>query len=128
MKNLTAIICLTIAVFLGSAGMAQAEGIWFAIKENPKCFAWNPSPEYPDKFSETATWDGTCLNGKANGKGKLIWKFKKNNIWQEQIFVGEYKNGKRHGQLAKQFIELSEKCHKQINADAVGWWKDEVRV
>ena len=26
------------------------------------------------------------------------------------------------------FIELSEQCHKQINADAVGWWKDEVRV
>ena len=24
--------------------------------------------------------------------------------------------------------ELSERCHKQINADAVGWWKDEVRV
>ena len=33
-----------------------------------------------------------------------------------------------HTQLAKQFIELSEKCHKQLNADAVGWWKDEVRV
>ena len=27
---------------------------------------------------------------------------------------------KRHAQLAKQFIELSERCHKQINADAVG--------
>ena len=26
----------------------------------------------------------------------------------------------RHAQLAKQFIELSERCHKQINADAVG--------
>jgi hypothetical protein len=34
----------------------------------------------------------------------------------------------RHAQLAKQFIELSERCHKQINSDAVGWWKDEVRV
>jgi hypothetical protein len=34
----------------------------------------------------------------------------------------------RHAQLAKQFIELSEKCHKQINAAAVGWWKDEVKV
>jgi len=31
-------------------------------------------------------------------------------------------------QLGKRFIELSEQCHKQINADAVGWWKDEVRV
>jgi len=33
-----------------------------------------------------------------------------------------------HTQLAKQFIELSEQCHKKINADAVGWWKDEVKV
>jgi hypothetical protein len=33
-----------------------------------------------------------------------------------------------HAKLSKQFIKLSEQCHKQINADAVGWWKDEVRV
>ena len=33
-----------------------------------------------------------------------------------------------HTQLGKRFIELSEQCHKQINSDAVGWWKDEVRV
>ena len=33
-----------------------------------------------------------------------------------------------HAKLGKQFIELSERCHKQINTDAVGWWKDEVRV
>ena len=31
-------------------------------------------------------------------------------------------------QLGNRFIELSERCHKQINADAVGWWKNEVRV
>ena len=34
----------------------------------------------------------------------------------------------RHTQLGKRFIELSEQCHKQINRDAVGWWKDELRV
>jgi len=33
-----------------------------------------------------------------------------------------------HMQLGNRFIEMSEQCHKQINADAVGWWKDEVRV
>jgi hypothetical protein len=33
-----------------------------------------------------------------------------------------------HTQLGKRFIELSEQCHNQINSDAVGWWKDEVRV
>lgn len=34
----------------------------------------------------------------------------------------------QHTQLGKRFIELSEQCHKQINSDAVGWWKEEVRV
>ena len=34
----------------------------------------------------------------------------------------------QHTQLGKQFIELSEQCHKHINSDAVGWWQDEVRV
>ena len=34
----------------------------------------------------------------------------------------------QHTQLGKRFIELSEQCHKQINTDSVGWWKDEVRV
>ena len=34
----------------------------------------------------------------------------------------------QHTPLGKRFIELSEQCHKQINSDAVGWWKDEVRV
>jgi hypothetical protein len=43
------------------------EGIWFTIKEDPKCFTWNSKPE---PF-ETASWDGVCLNGKTNGKGKL---------------------------------------------------------
>ena len=33
-----------------------------------------------------------------------------------------------HTQLGNRFIELSERCHKQINADAVGWWKEELRV
>jgi len=33
-----------------------------------------------------------------------------------------------HAKLSEQFIKLSEQCHKQINADAVGWWKDEMRV
>ena len=34
----------------------------------------------------------------------------------------------RNAQLGKRFIELSEQCHNQINSDAVGWWKNEVRV
>jgi hypothetical protein len=34
----------------------------------------------------------------------------------------------RHTKLGQRFIELSEQCHEQINSDAVGWWKDEMRA
>ena len=33
-----------------------------------------------------------------------------------------------YANLGKQFIKLSEKYHTQINTDAKGWWKDEVRL
>jgi hypothetical protein len=33
-----------------------------------------------------------------------------------------------HTKLGKQFIELSQRCHKQINSDANEWWQEEVRV
>ena len=33
-----------------------------------------------------------------------------------------------HSQLGNRFIELSDKCHTQINSDAKAWWRDEVRV
>ena len=33
----------------------------------------------------------------------------------------------RHIHLGQRFIELSEQCHEQINSEAVGWWKEEVR-
>ena len=34
----------------------------------------------------------------------------------------------QHTKLAERFIELSDKCHKQINSYATAWWCDEVRV
>jgi hypothetical protein len=42
---------------------------------------------------------------------------------------GRYMTATEHNKvLGKRFIELSEKCHKQINTDAVEWWKDEMRA
>ena len=94
MTKLLISLSLILTVLIGSIGVSFAEGIWFAIKENPKCFIWNSKP-IP---SEIVSWDGVCLNGKTNGKGKLIWRFKKNTIWKESIFVGEFKDGKYNGQ------------------------------
>lgn len=47
-------------------------------------------------FSEgvTITWDGDCVNGKANGYGKLL-KYKHSEY--ESSYEGEFKNGIREG-------------------------------
>jgi len=34
----------------------------------------------------------------------------------------------QHTQLGERFLMLSEQCHKQINTDASGWLKNEMRV
>ena len=42
-----------------------------------------------------ATWDGSCENKRVNGEGTLVWVFKKTG--KKDIYVGGYKEGKRHG-------------------------------
>lgn len=49
-------------------------------------------PYYSDGV--TFKWDGSCINGKADGNGKLT---KYNNGEIESIYEGEYKNGIREG-------------------------------
>ena len=93
MKRLLPVL-LVFGVFLGSAGESFAEGIWVAIRENPKCFVWNPNPKYSDKFSHTASWDGDCFNGKAHGTGKLVSRLREDVGWKEHIFIGEFGDGK----------------------------------
>ena len=58
-----------------------------------------------------------------------------NQAWVHWLYVRKLQHygrcmtaGERHTQPGKRFMELSEQCHKQINSDAVRWWKDEVRV
>ena len=92
MRNLTATLCLTIAVLLGSAGNAFSEGEWFPT-DKPNCDIWNPRSQP----NETARWSGDCLNGKAHGYGRTTWRFLKNKKMVERTIDGEVQNGKRLG-------------------------------
>jgi hypothetical protein len=93
MKNLTAIICLTIAVLLGSAGMSYAL---------PPC----PSDQnqYYDNCFGTFTapngnkYVGEFRNGKRNGQGTYF--FLADNRFKGDKAVGEWKDDKMHGQGA----------------------------
>ncbi len=39
------------------------------IKSQTGCEIWNSQPEP----NETVTWSGPCVNGKAHGRGRLVW-------------------------------------------------------
>ncbi len=39
------------------------------IKSQTGCEIWNSEPEP----NETVTWSGRCVNGKAHGRGRLVW-------------------------------------------------------
>ena len=62
-------------------------GEW--VKTDKGCAVWNSDP----KAGETATWTGSCANGKVTGKGTLTWR----NGNEASTYVGTYKAGKRSG-------------------------------
>ena len=59
------------------------------IAENQLCQLWNPYPEP----GETVTWSGACLDGKASGEGREVWRSSKG----ESVFEGSVEAGKNHG-------------------------------
>jgi S1-C subfamily serine protease len=89
MKRLTAVICLTIAVLLGSVGMASAL---------PPCPGDYDRSTWTNCFG-TYTYAsgnkyvGEFRNGWKNGKGTSTW------AKSGSKYVGEYRNGKRNGQF-----------------------------
>ena len=72
----------------------SAEGIWFPT-DKPNCQVWNPDPE----SEETALWSGSCLNGKAHGKGAITWRYKKNGNFVLRLIEGKMTNGRRLGSV-----------------------------
>ena len=57
--------------------------------------------------------------------------YKRGEYWQFRLWLpkeNKYARKSLRTRSESTAIELIEPCHKQINADAVGWWKDEVRV
>ncbi|MFB3077657.1 MAG: hypothetical protein ACE1Y4_06580, partial [Lysobacterales bacterium] len=52
----------------GSAAQAVEQGRWQQLENNPSCSVWNDHPGHPDA-SETVTWTGDCVSGRADGIG-----------------------------------------------------------
>ena len=62
--------------------------IWLTAQNQP-CKVWNPYP----KAGETLTWSGACVEGKASGRGRQVWRSSN----EESVYEGELRNGKHHG-------------------------------
>jgi S1-C subfamily serine protease len=102
MKRLTAILCLTLAVLLGSAGEGFAlpecdgspnTGSASAVRSWDNCrgtHSFDSNSKYAG-FKYVGEW----INGKPNGHGTATWNAP-HKIAGEK-YVGEYKNGKKHG-------------------------------
>ena len=59
------------------------------IAENQRCQLYNPSP----KPGETITWSGDCVDGKASGEGRVVWR----GSYGESVYEGDFRDGKPHG-------------------------------
>ncbi len=59
------------------------------IAENQPCQLHNP---YPGP-GETVTWSGACVDGKASGEGRFVWRFSGG----ESVYQGTMQAGKVHG-------------------------------
>lgn len=61
---------------------------------NVNCLVWNPSPD-PD---DSVTWTGSCVDGKAEGRGTQTFRFPDRGTWKEERYEGEMQGGKLNGQ------------------------------
>ena len=94
---------------------------WMETANQPGCHIWNPYPA-PE---ETVTWSGACIDGKVSGKGKTVWRFRRDGAWKTsggeggtregrlryghwvsfdsdgEVWEGPYVDGKPHGRWVK---------------------------
>ena len=76
-----------------AATAAVAEGRRQQLENYPSCSVWNAYPQP----SETMTWSGACVNGKAQGRGAQLWRHLEDGDWRESKYTGGMKDGKGHG-------------------------------
>ena len=75
-----------------AAGEAALEpfGPDWIFAENQSCQLWDASGVSGD---ETVTWSGGCIDGKAAGHGRVIWRTSRG----EYVYQGSMRDGKPHG-------------------------------
>lgn len=89
MKNRTACLAALWVAAMAMAATAATAGEW--ISDNNGCKVWNVRPE----MKEAVEWGGNCVDGHAEGKGRLRWNV---NGQSTRGYDGDMKAGRRSGQ------------------------------
>ena len=106
------------------------------VAENQPCQLWHRNP----KPGETVTWSGGCVDGKASGDGKAVWRNSRGgDIYQDGMQVGKpqgygifttgdgdryegsWRDGKLHGRgtsASHRVLSSSYKCPEGRNVTA----------
>ena len=66
------------------------KGCWMEVNNRSGCYKWNPNPQP----NETVSWSGSCVDGKASGRGKVVWRYLKDGAWKTSSDEGELREGK----------------------------------
>lgn len=100
MKLILTSLTLSVLVVTVSSKEVIAEGRWKQTENKTNCVVWNEEPA----SNETVTWTGECKKGKADGEGKLVWRYYsfpkwKGRIrgWRESTYTGVMRGGKSNG-------------------------------
>jgi hypothetical protein len=94
MKRLAGALTLAMLAWGSIAGDALAgHGRWQQLENKAHCTAWNAIPQ----TSDTATWTGDCVDGKAKGYGTLVWRYLAGSKWKKQTYTGSMRGGREHG-------------------------------
>ena len=73
---------------------------WQETANQPGCHIWNSEPA----AEKTVTWSGRCVDGKASGKGEIVWRFRKDGQWKTTGGEGEIREGRfYHGHWVMRF-------------------------
>lgn len=87
-------------ILLMLSAPAAAKGRWLEDASSG-CKVWTANPK-PD---QEVRWSGKCLDGKATGRGKATWSLNADGKEVVSIYIGQMKDGKRHGTGSQYFAD-----------------------
>ena len=66
---------------------------WLETENQPGCHVWTYKTLPDGAVTETITWSGACVEGKASGQGRLVWR----GSYGQSIYIGAMQAGELHG-------------------------------